>query len=211
MGKGKFMKPLIKLKTALSIFLTATTLLATETPQWNLASRMYGDRKARRVGDLLTVLIVEESSVKKDAQQSSDKSFDFSGNVSFFHPRIDAKPVAWTNFTIPTWQVDTKRGYSGKGSLENKDTLSGAIAVRVMEVLPNGNLLIEGKRTVYVHNEAVGIILTGTVRVEDIDKDNTVKSTDVADACIRYESTGTIAESQKKGIVPALLDWINPF
>jgi flagellar L-ring protein precursor FlgH len=135
----------------------------------------------------------------------------FGGSASFFHPRIDVRNVPWTNTTIPTWNLDASRTFGGKGSLANKDTLSGSIAVRVTEVLPNGNLLIEGKRSVAVRNETVEFLLTGTVRVEDIDKENKVKSTDVADASIRYLTSGSIADSQRKGIVPSLLDWINPF
>ncbi len=188
-----------------------TGLQAVDDPSWLMASRLYGDRKARRVGDLLTVLIIEESQASRDAQQGTEKSFSFGGSASFAHPKLDDRGTAWTNATIPTWAVEAKRDYEGKGSMENKDKLSGAIACRVMEVLPNGNLLIEGKRSVYVRKETVTFILTGTVRVEDIEKDNTVKSTDVADATIRYETTGSIADSQKKGLVPVMLDWINPF
>lgn len=189
----------------------ATGLQAVEDPPWSMASRLYGDRKARRVGDLLTVLIVEESQASRDAQQDSEKSFTFGGSASFTHPRIDDRSTPWTNAVVPSWSVEASRDYEGKGSLENKDTLSGAIACRVMEVLQNGNLLIEGKRSVYVRNETVTFILTGTVRVEDIAQDNTIESSDVADATIRYETTGTIADSQKKGMVPRMLDWINPF
>ena len=189
----------------------ATGLQAVDDPPWTMASRLYGDRKARRVGDLLTVLIVEESQASRDAQQGTEKTFSFGGSANFGHPKLDDRSTAWTNAIIPTWAIEASRDYEGKGSLENKDKLSGAIACRVMEVLQNGNLLIEGKRSVYVRKETVTFILTGTVRVEDIDKDNTVESTDVADATIRYETTGSIADSQKKGLVPVMLDWINPF
>ena len=191
--------------------LAATGLQAIDGPPWSMASRLYGDRKARRVGDLLTVLIVEESQASRDAQQDTGKSFTFGGSASFTHPNLDNRNPPWTNAPLPAWSVEASRDYEGKGSLENKDTLSGAIACRVMEVLQNGNLLIEGKRSVYVRSETVTFILTGSVRVEDIKLDNTVESTDVADATIRYETTGTIADSQKKGMVPRMLDWINPF
>ncbi len=200
-------------------FLGAALLLAAlgapafgmDGPSWSMASRLYGDHRARHVGDLLTVVIVEESSASRDAEQKSDKSMKFGGSASFYHPRIDARDVAWTNYTIPTWNLDASRTFGGKGSLANKDTLSGSIAVRVTEVLPNGTLLIEGKRSILVRNESVEFLLTGTVRAEDVDADNKVKSTDVADASIRYLTSGSIADSQRKGIVPSMLDWINPF
>jgi flagellar L-ring protein FlgH len=198
----------------LAVFLLApadATVRANEGFRWSMAAKLYGDHRARQVGDLLTIVIVEESSAKRDAEQKTDKSMNFGGNVSLSRPRIDSRGVAWTNYTIPTWNVDASRTFSGNGSLANKDTLSGSIAVRVTEVLPNGNLLIEGKRSVAVRNETVELLLTGTVRVEDIDQENKVQSSNVADASILYLTNGSLADSQRKGVVPSLLDWINPF
>ena len=199
------------LLAALLLAPASAAVQAMEGTRWSMASRLYGDHRARQIGDLLTIIIVEESSAKRDAEQQTDKSMNFGGSANFSHPRIDDRHVAWTNFTIPTWNLDASRAFSGKGSLANKDTLSGSIAARVTEVLPNGNLLIEGKRSVAIRNETIELLLTGVVRVEDIDKENQVKSTDVADASILYLTKGSIADSQRKGIVPSLLDWINPF
>ena len=209
---NKITKQLIMTVAGLLIGLgVAPIFAANEAPAWSMAARLYGDHRAKNVGDVLTVVIVEESAASLAAQQTTDKSMSFDGSASFYHPRLDSKAIAWTNYTIPAFNAQAARTYGGKGSLENKDTLSGSIAVRVIEVLPNGNLLIEGKRSVVVRNETVQFILTGTVRTEDIDKDNAVKSTQVADASISYQTSGSIADTQKKGIVPALLDWINPF
>ena len=199
------------LLAALLLARSLATAQADEKSRWAMASRLYGDHCARQIGDLLTILIVEESSAKRDAEQQTDKSMKFGGNVSVARPRLDTREISWTNYTVPAWNIDASRTFGGKGSLANKDTLSGSIAVRVTEVLPNGNLLVEGKRSVSVGNETVEFLLTGTVRVEDIDKENKVQSTDVADASIVYLTSGTIANTQRKGIVPSLLDWINPF
>jgi flagellar L-ring protein FlgH len=81
----------------------------------------------------------------------------------------------------------------------------------VTEVLPNGNLLVEGRRTLDVQEERVDVILTGTVRPEDIARDNTLPSTRVADAAIQYRSAGMLARAQNKGLLTRLWDWINPF
>ncbi len=80
-----------------------------------------------------------------------------------------------------------------------------------MEVLPNGNLLIEGKRTVQIQKEYVSFILSGTVRPEDISADNVVLSTAIADASIKYESNGSVTVDQKKGLVTRVFDWLNLF
>ena len=186
--------------------------LAEPSTDWSLATRLYGDKKARRIGDILTVLIVEEASSAKDAQKGTDKKFSTSGKLTVSSPVVDGVPQAsWTNAGLPGWSIDASRSFSGKGSMENKDTFTGSIGARVMEVLPNGNLMIEGRRTLVIQNEAVEIVLTGTVRPEDISRNNTVKSTAVADAAIQYNSTGSIAKNQNKGILPTLWDWINPF
>ena len=78
-------------------------------------------------------------------------------------------------------------------------------------MLPNGNLFIEGTRNVFTLDDRVTIVLSGTVRPEDIDANNTVLSTAIADAAIRYSTSGTMANSQEKGFFLRLIDWINPF
>ena len=164
------------------------------------------------MGDLLTVLIIEESSSSKDSQKTTDKSFSLGGQASFYSPTVDGAPRAsWTNAGLPAFSAQAERKFTGKGAMENKDTLTGSIGARVLEVLPNGNLLIEGRRMVVVQQESVEIILTGTVRPEDITRDNTVRSTSIADATIQYVSSGSISKSQNMGLFPKLWDWLNPF
>ncbi len=196
----------------MAALILAGPLAALADTDWSLATRLYGDKKARRAGDILTILIVEEATSAKDAQKSTDKKFNASGSISLQSPIVDGLPRAsWTNAGLPSFSFDTTRTFGGKGSMENKDTFSGTIGARVIEVLPNNNLMIEGRRTLVIQNEAIEIVLTGTVRPEDIGRDNTIKSTSVADAAIQYNSTGSIAQNQKQGILPTLWDWINPF
>ena len=95
--------------------------------------------------------------------------------------------------------------------MSNEDKLQGTISACVVEVLPNGNLLIEGKRRVVVQGESAQFILTGIVRPLDISRDNFVRSTAIADAAIQYLSDGSIAKNTQKGLIPSLWDWINPF
>ncbi|NCC49900.1 MAG: flagellar basal body L-ring protein FlgH [Spartobacteria bacterium] len=185
---------------------------ALDAPQWSMATRLYGDHKAREVGDIITVLIVEEATSSKDSAKETDKKFNVSGSVSVSTPQIDGSTRAtWTNMTIPSWNLDTSRKFGGSGKMSNEDKLQGTISARVVEVLPNGNMLIEGKRRVVVQKESVQFILTGIVRPLDVTRDNFVKSTAIADAAIQYVSDGSIAKNQQKGIVPTLWDWINPF
>ena len=202
-------------RTAAFLALTLAALAVTargDGPKWALATRLYADRTARRVGDVLTVLIIEEATSSKDNEKTTDKQYQFNGSAQVGSPLVDGRsPWGWTNASVPAWSLDTKRSFSGKGTMDNKDQLSAKVAVCVTEVLPNGNLLIEGKRTLVVQEEQLEMVLTGIVRPEDVTGDNTVESTRVADASITYHSTGTIAKNQNAGLISRLVDWINPF
>jgi flagellar L-ring protein FlgH len=203
---------MILVLTVLSV--TADIAMASddsEKNEWTMACKIYGDKRARRVGDLVTVLIEEVNSASKDAKNKSDNKSSISATASIGHPTIDARPTAWTNSTIPKWGLDASRTFEGGGSLENSDKFSSKLTARVTEVLPNGNLLIEGKRIIILQDESVEVILTGIVRPVDIAKDNTIQSSAIADAAIKYVSGGTIAKNQRKGILSRTWDWVNPF
>lgn len=198
--------------TALSLVVeTATANDGLDKNEWTMACKIYGDKRARRVGDLVTVIIVEENQATKDAKNKSDNKSSISATASIGHPTVDVRPTAWTNSTIPKWGLDSARTFEGGGSLANKDTFSSKLTARVTEVLPNGNMLIEGKRTVILQDESVEIILTGIIRQADIAKDNTITSSVIADAAIKYISGGSIAKNQQRGVLTRMWDWVNPF
>lgn len=186
-------------------------LSAEELPEWSLATRLFGDRRAKRRGDLLTVTIEETSSAKIDAKQSTDKSFDINGSANATFPTLDNRPRPWTNATLPAFSATASRKFSGQGSMENKGTLSGFVTVRVRDIMPGGNLLIEGARTVIVQNESLTFTVMGIVRQEDVAADNTISSSRIGDLTIRYQSNGSIAKAQKPGLFVSLINWINPF
>ena len=119
--------------------------------------------------------------------------------------------MPWTNAALPSFSATASRKFAGQGSMENKGSLSGSVTVRVTDVLPGGHLLIEGKRTLVVQNESLTFTVMGTVRQEDVGSDNTVKSSRIGDLTIRYQSNGSVAQSQKKGLFAALTDWLNIF
>ena len=206
--------PVFRLTTlalALCAMHLSTAWSAGPGEKWSLASRMYSDPKARNVGDLLTVLIVESSSSSREASTKTGKKTSTSGQFNFSHPNIDDAPSSWTNIALPRWGLDAQRGFEGSGSIRNEEKITATISARVMEVLPNGNLLIEGKRALSVMGEDMQYILTGTLRPSDITRENTIHSTSIADLSVQYTSSGSITKSQKKGIFDTLVDFINPF
>ncbi len=179
--------------------------------EWTLVKKLYTDKKAAKVGDLLTVIIVEEAALTKDAKNTTAKTSTMGGSAAIGHPRVDNRDVAWTNATLPSFTLDANSTFSGGGTMANKDSFSASITVRVMDIAPNGNLMIEGKRSVLLQDELMEVTLTGTVRQSDVARDNTIKSTSIADATIKYNSNGPITQNQKRGLVGRAWDRINPF
>ena len=169
--------------------------------KWALAGRLYADPKARRIGDLLTVLIVESSSSSREASTKTAKKTSTSGEFSFSHPNIDNAPSSWTNISLPKWGLDAQRGFEGGGEMRNEEKITTTISARVMEVLPNGNLVIEGGRDLKTHDETLKIRFRGVVRPADIDSDNAVQSDLVANAEVGIEGKGALSRVQRPGLL----------
>ena len=105
----------------------------------------------------------------------------------------------------------TSSKYDGSGSTTRKDVLSATVSARVVDVLPNGNLRIEGQRSVRVNNEDQIMVLEGTVRPRDISQDNMISSAMIADARITYSGNGIITDRQQPGWLMNLVDKVWPF
>jgi flagellar L-ring protein precursor FlgH len=112
---------------------------------------------------------------------------------------------------MPALKFDSKYDFDGGGKINNSERIVARIAVVVMDVLPNGNLIVEGKRQTSFAGESQDIILRGVVRPVDIAANNTVFSYNVAEASIRFVSKGTVTDSQRKGWFMRLWEKISPF
>ena len=108
-------------------------------------------------------------------------------------------------------KASLKKGFDGSGATSRKNSLSATITDIVRQVLPNGNLYIEGKKEVIINNERQYIIVSGIVRPEDIRPDNSVTSDQIADARIQYSGRGVLADKQRPGWLGRLLDLVWPF
>ena len=167
---------------------------------WNATSRnSLMDRTARREGDLLTVLIREISSSSIAAKTSTTKS-DSNAITKALGPIIGA--------LIPAMSSGASGSSSGDGSTTQSGNLTARMTVMVKQVLPNGNLVIEGTRWVHVNKETQVFTLTGIIRRDDVRSDNTVYSENIAEADIKATGTGAIADRQRRGILTRLLDWL---
>jgi flagellar L-ring protein FlgH len=149
------------------------------------------DRRARRVGDLITIRLVERTRASKSA--TADSSRD--GNTDIRLPK--APPFTYVPPGLT--QGGSTQGFKGSGAAAQDNQLFGEITVTVAEVLPGGVLRIAGEKRTTLNRGEEQLQLTGLVRVDDLGADNSVPSTRVADARIRYSGTGQIADQSRQG------------
>jgi flagellar L-ring protein precursor FlgH len=166
---------------------------------------LFEDLRARRVGDILTVTLIERT----NAQKSADTALDKSTNVSVANPTILGAPVAFgapsllplaaiSPNTLET-RLESEHAFDGEAESSQSNRLSGDITVSVAEVLPNGNLVIQGEKLYTLNQGHEHIRFSGIVRPYDIDASNTVVSTKVADARIVYAGEGATNDTNVIG------------
>lgn len=172
---------------------------------------MYSDRKAFAVGDILTVLVQESSTASKDNNTKTAKkaAVDASLNSILYTPAGSA--FLTKRGQLPALNFNADHSFDGGGTIENKEEIVNKITVRVVDVLPNKNLVVEGSRHTSFSGESQDVIVRGVVRPEDIQANNTVYSYNVADATIKIVNKGTVTDSQRKGWFTRLWDKITPF
>jgi len=182
-------------------------------------SMLYTDAKARQVGDTVTIDIVEVSSSKMDANTSAgrtssidagvDSAFGYMRALEESNDRLGKDQAGAQTSTL--LKADSSNSFSGQGSSDRSGSITASIGARVVEVLPNGNLVLFGRREMKVNNDVQFITASGVVRPEDIGSDNRVKSTYIADARIEYIGRGVIANKQKPGWGMRVMDKVWPF
>lgn len=167
--------------------------------------RLFEDSRARRVGDLLTINLVESTNASKQAATELSKSTDTSitnptilGSTPQFNtPGI--LPLASNQNNNLGFGLNSSNDFQGDGSSSQSNSLSGSITVTVAEVLPNGYMVVRGEKVTSLNQGHEYVRLSGIVRPADIRPDNTVLSTQVADAQITYTGSGAVAETNKIG------------
>lgn len=159
--------------------------------------------RARRVGDPLTIVLVERTAASKSASSKLDSGGGFgltpptTGPLNLFN-RSDAS-------------ASGERNFNGTGSADQANSLSGEISVTVSEVLPNGTMLVQGQKRVVLNRGDETIRIKGLVRMADVDRDNRVLSTRVADAQIAYTGKGDVARASRQGWLSRFFQVISPF
>jgi flagellar L-ring protein precursor FlgH len=168
------------------------------------ATFLFTDLRANRLGDVVTVLVDESSSSDRKAATNTKKESDNSLNLATFFGN--------THFLAGRSGNKSRFDFSGDneqkagGNITRQDTVAARIPARVVKVLDNGLLLVEGRRAVVVNDETQTLGFSGVVRPEDSGPDNTVRSTQVTDAEITIIGKGVLAEKQRPGILQRLFD-----
>lgn len=186
-----------------------------EAPSGSLWSEnsgsLYQDIKAKRVGDIVTITVSEESKGTKQAATNTNKDKSLEGSMKFtgFATNGMSSPVG--GFTFGPYQGSFKNDFTGKGTTTRTDSISAYMTATVVDVLPNGNLVIRGSRWTKVNDEMQQTILEGVVRPSDITRNNTVLSQNIADAKIFLVGKGPVSNQQKPGWLGQIIDAILPF
>jgi flagellar L-ring protein FlgH len=168
----------------------------------------YADQKARRVGDVLTVRIVEAAEASNAADTGLSRKSSISARVDNF---FTAKKFLGVPLSQNAVESSSENAHVGSGTTTREGKVTASMTAVVTQTLPNGNLVIKGVRAVGVNHEEQFITLTGIVRQEDIARNNTVLSSQIADAHITLTGAGVVDDKQKSGWGTWIFDWFWPF
>lgn len=160
--------------------------------------------RARRVGDPLTIVLVERTAASKSASSKIDSE----GGFGLTPPTTGPLGSLISPTDIGT---SGERGFKGTGTADQANSLSGEVSVTVAEVYPNGTMLVRGQKRVTLNRGDEFVQIKGLVRTADVDRDNRVLSTRVADAQIAYTGKGDVARASRQGWLSRFFQVVSPF
>lgn len=173
-------------------------------------ARMFSDHKARHIGDIVTVVIQENSSVSASKSANTDKTSSVDSQLSRL--LYDSSSFLRDGEgQLPGMGWSSNDNFSGGGSVSGQQSASAQLSAIVVDRQPNGNLIIEGVRRMILNNETNYVVLRGVIRPIDVGSDNTILSSRIADAEVQLIAEGSLTEAQRKGWLNRVYDWMNPF
>ena len=177
---------------------------------------LFEDNRARRVGDILTINLIESTTAQKSADTAVNRSQETEiGNPTILGQNVQINPMTGLPLTKGPWDLsaalNSQSAFSGGGSSSQSNLLNGTITVTVAEVLANGNLVVRGEKLMTLNRGEEYIRFSGIVRPYDIDIDNSVESTQVANAKISYSGKGELAEANRMGWLARFFNAVWPF
>ncbi|MCM8565422.1 flagellar basal body L-ring protein FlgH [Thauera linaloolentis] len=173
--------------------------------QTALARPLFEDRRARHVGDIVTINLVERNTATKSANTSATRNSEMTGGIT----ATSRLPLGGLNGLSVEAGVDS--GFNGTGSAGANNAFNGTITVTVIDVYPNGNLLVSGEKVLAINQGSEFIRFSGVIDPNTVTTTNTVQSTQVADARIEYRGSGVIDQSNTMGWLQRFFLAVLPF
>jgi len=180
---------------------SAQSLWKDDGPRASLIS----DNVARKQGDILTIIVQESQTVNDKQEVKLEKESDLNSALTSFN----IKENMWN--PLPDMKQTTTSDFEGKADYKKEGRFEARISATVIDTLPNGNLVIEGRRHIYMDNEEKTIKVTGVVRPLDITTENTIASEKVSDARVSYDGEGELSRSTERSWFDSFLSIIWPF
>jgi flagellar L-ring protein FlgH len=209
----QFLSPQVAVQALAVMTLVSMPVLAANGSLWSETSArlLIADNRARNVGDILTIVVEETNESAKQNNTKTAKKTGISASISSFLFGAGQDGFLTRGGKYPSMDMKSDKSFEGGGTINNSERITARIAVRVTEVLPNGHMMLEGRRMTLVGGEEQQAVLRGLVRQEDIQPGNTVLSHNVADATIKFVSKGVVSDSQRRGWFTRAFDKITPF
>jgi len=171
---------------------------------------LFGDIKAKNIGDVVTITVVEQSTGSKQAATNTNRNSNLSGSFKFDGVTTGGAANAGA-LSFGPYEAQFSNSFKGSGTTSRTDSMAAYMTATVVDRLPNGNLVIRGSRWTKVNNDMQQIILEGVIRPVDVTRNNTVLSQNIADAKIFLVGKGPLAKQQKPGWLGQIVDFISPF
>lgn len=167
-------------------------------------------------GDIITVIVRETLDASTTAGTNTKKESDVKADAAAAaNPFLVGDKPDGNNILnpgeLPNWDIQSQNETKNTGDTRRRNSLTTSITCTVVEVFPNGNLKIEGEKQVTVNRDDSMVSVSGIIRSKDISAQNTIQSTQVADASVTVKGKGPLWNNQRRGIVTRVLDWFSPF
>lgn len=177
---------------------------------------LIAKRADYRAGDIITVIVQEEldSSINSDTNTKKESDIESAADASANEFLVAKKPGGFgliPKEKLPNWQVEAQNEMKARGQTRRKSKLETTVPCQVTAVLENGNLMIEGSRTVSINREDNRLSVSGVIRPRDVSPGNTILSDRIANAQILLKGRGPLWNNQRRGLITRMLDWISPY
>jgi flagellar L-ring protein precursor FlgH len=199
-------KTFVRCAAAWAAVIVWTAPVAAQSLWTARSGSLVNDIKARTAGDIVTILVDETTTAEKSAGTDLKRDSSFASTLT---PPNFEKPNFLRKLLVNMNAAGTgKSDYTGDGKTTRTDKATAVITARITRVLDNGNLVLEGRRLVKVNDETQTLVVSGIVRPYDVNPDNTVASSRIADGEVRIDGQGTVSDRQKPGLFQRIFDFL---